>query len=703
MLTIILLAAAIMVGIILLFLQGDRMRDSFDEDVRRFEELVQTLDELEMSFLNARRAEKDFLLRQDVGSIARHAEAMTLLNERSAHARILTPDTGGEVAGLLDGVDRLIKAYATGFASLVESHRLLGFNEDDGLQGALRAAVHEIEMVLKEASNPEMQVKMLMMRRHEKDFIMRADPKYRDRLNARVEEFRAFPADYYADESRRLRIDNLLEKYQKSFNALVEETLREQRLQQDLSAAFSEVEPLVSRLHEVSRKRKNEVFYAATVATASAHERVLTLSAAGLVVFVLLALSVSMAISRPLRTVSAALRKIMDGDFSHALRPSWIAEANAISTAVEVFRSDLAEKEQLSRDISSVIDACAAGDFSRRLPDPGANSSSADIIRGVNAIGDSAQKGLGDVLTALDTLSSGDLSVAMPPGHQGVFLDISRALESVVSNLAGIVLHLSRSSETLNRTARKIADSADDASQRGQNSAASLEETAAALQTLEHNVRGATENAKSAERHVTTARERAEATRSVADSAVDSIRKIEQSSQSIGRITDMIEDVAFQTNLLALNAGVEAARAGEAGRGFAVVASEVRALAQRATEAAGEINSLIRSSEGHVVDGVRHVSETVDALSSIQDAVVHVYDKVTEISATAVEQATSITEINTAVGSLDHDVQKNAAILDETATAGQELTTEADTLVELVRKFKLPAQERSGMHPFAAE
>ncbi|MBL3610157.1 methyl-accepting chemotaxis protein [Rhodovulum sulfidophilum] len=703
MFTIILLAAAIMVGIILLFLQGDRMRDSFDEDVRRFEELVQTLDELEISFLKARRAEKDFLLRQDVGNIDRHAEAMTLLNERSAHARILARDTGGEVTGLLDGVDRLIKAYATGFASLVESHRLLGFNEDDGLQGALRAAVHEIEMVLKEASTPEMQVKMLMMRRHEKDFIMRVDPKYRDRLNARVEEFRAFPADYYVDESQRLRIDNLLERYQKSFNAFVEETLREQRLQQDLSAAYSEVEPLVSRLHEVSRKRKNEVSYAATVATAAAHERVLTLSAAGLVVFVLLALSVSMAISRPLKTVSAALRKIMDGDFSHALRPSWIAEANAISTAVEVFRSDLAEKEQLSRDISSVIDACAAGDFSRRLPDPGANSSSADIVRGVNAIGDSAQKGLGDVLTALDTLSSGDLSVAMPVGHQGVFLDISRALESVVSNLAGIVLQLSRSSETLNRTARKIADSADNASQRGQNSAASLEETAAALQTLEHNVRGATENAKSAERHVTTARERAEATRSVADSAVDSIRKIEQSSQSIGQITDMIEDVAFQTNLLALNAGVEAARAGEAGRGFAVVASEVRALAKRATEAAGEINSLIRSSEGHVVDGVRHVSETVDALSSIQEAVVHVYDKVTEISATAVEQATSITEINTAVGSLDHDVQKNAAILDETATAGQELTTEADTLVELVRKFKLPTQERSGIHPFAAE
>ncbi|WP_238394069.1 FAD-dependent oxidoreductase, partial [Rhodovulum sulfidophilum] len=219
------------------------------------------MDELEMSFLKARRAERDFLLRQDVGNIDRHAEAMTLLNERSAHARILARDTGGEVTGLLDGVDRLIKAYASGFASLVESHRLLGFNEDDGLQGALKAAVHEVEMVLKEASTPEMQVKMLMMRCHEKDFIMRVDPKYRDRLNARVEEFRAFPTDYYVDESQRFRIDNLLERYQKSFNAFVEETLREQRLQQDLSAAYSEVEPLVSRLHEVSRKRKNEVSY----------------------------------------------------------------------------------------------------------------------------------------------------------------------------------------------------------------------------------------------------------------------------------------------------------------------------------------------------------------------------------------------------------------------------------------------------------
>lgn len=165
--------------------------------------------------------------------------------------------------------------------------------------------------------------------------------------------------------------------------------------------------------------------------------------------------------------------------------------------------------------------------------------------------------------------------------------------------------------------------------------------------------------------------------------------RIEHSSQEIGQIISVIDEIAFQTNLLALNAGVEAARAGEAGRGFAVVAAEVRALAQRAADAAKQIKTLVGTSSDEVAGGVRLVSEAGSALMRIVEQINEISGTVSRIAATAREEADSIQQINVALGEVDKATQQNAAMAEEASAAGRTLAIESERLSELIGQFRL--------------
>jgi methyl-accepting chemotaxis protein len=258
-----------------------------------------------------------------------------------------------------------------------------------------------------------------------------------------------------------------------------------------------------------------------------------------------------------------------------------------------------------------------------------------------------------------------------------------------VEALEETIRSISANATGVSSGAGEITQASDDLSRRTERQAASLEQTAAALDEITASVRKTAEGAREACEVVELAKTDAMRSSDVVKQTVAAMGGIETSSKQIGNIIGVIDEIAFQTNLLALNAGVEAARAGDAGRGFAVVATEVRALAQRSADAAKEIKTLISASGAGVAAGVRLVGETGRALGRTLDQVETINRLVREIAASALEQATGLGEVNTAVNQMDQVTQQNAAMVEEATAASHSLAAEAVELGRLVGQFQL--------------
>lgn len=291
----------------------------------------------------------------------------------------------------------------------------------------------------------------------------------------------------------------------------------------------------------------------------------------------------------------------------------------------------------------------------------------------------------------MSALAAGDLTYRItndvPEAYVQLRADFNDAIRSMQETMAGIA----QNALAVQGDAREVADAADDLSRRTEHQAATLEETAAALDQITSTVQKTAQGASRANSVVDSTQSGAKTGGDIMLQAVSAMTEIEKSSRQITQIIGVIDEIAFQTNLLALNAGVEAARAGDEGRGFAVVASEVRALAQRSSDAAKEIKMLISESSQQVGAGVKLVDQAGNALQTIIAQVSEISGLVAGIASAAHEQSTALVEVNNAVNQMDQSTQQNAAMVEESTAASRSLDHEAQALAEQVSRFKVDA------------
>ncbi|WP_114286138.1 methyl-accepting chemotaxis protein [Candidatus Halocynthiibacter alkanivorans] len=706
-------------------------------------ELTATVDRIEVGFLRARRSEKDFLLRKDAKYLKRHMAAMdTLLADLD---RLETGLAGHDASATerksgteeIDVLRAAIAQYQEDFRRMSQADQALGLTADTGLNGQLRAAARTIEQTLTPLNLPEPQIKMLMMRRHEKDFVLRADPKYAEQLAARIREFRAFPDPYFASAELRKTVFLQLDTYKAAFDAFAAATVEERELRVAVSKSFARAEPTFELIKsEVSTLREEAHLRNTRIGRIILVTSLLTVLAT-IAIFVHRIRTLARRISLPLQQTSTAIQQLAAGNTDIAPPRSHYSEIIKISEAFQVFRQHIIDSKQVeteqrdlrerkrsdasarrarekeqseaeehrcqqqalrareqraAAEITSVIAACAKGDFSRRLHTEGKDGIYAELCDGLNQISEITNRGLQEIKTALAALCQGRLSHRMEDNFEGVFDEIRVAVNATSESLSAMVSRIDESSGSINGSTGEIVSASYDLAKRTELNAATLEETATAIEELTTSVNLTAKTVVEANAAVTKIQAEAQASTGIVSDAVDAMRQLQKSSSAISKIIGLIDDIAFQTNLLALNAGIEAARAGEAGKGFAVVAAEVRELAARSAKAAKEISGFIDLSGKHVESGVRLVGQAGTAIHSISDGVQDISERMEEISTSAREQSSAISSINTATNELEQATQQNAAMFEQSTAASKILQAETQSLAQVIAAFDLGKQ-----------
>lgn len=296
---------------------------------------------------------------------------------------------------------------------------------------------------------------------------------------------------------------------------------------------------------------------------------------------------------------------------------------------------------------------------------------------------------VGRAMRVTERIASGDLTSRIDVRSHDETGRLLDAVSVMQSKLRALVGQIQQGVTQIESSTSEVAGATTDLSNRTEMAAHHLQEASSALSDLNQSVEDSTTSAQEAHRLVGSASDTAARSGTVIQHVMNRMEDIRASAHRIADIIGVIDGIAFQTNILALNAAVEAARAGEQGRGFAVVADEVRTLAQRSAHAAKEIKGLILSSGQHVSAGNTLVSEAGAIISELVRAVQEVSAIVSQMAQTTAEQSQRIGRVVQVVATLDATMQQNAAMVEQSAAATQNVREQATALANQVGSFRL--------------
>jgi methyl-accepting chemotaxis protein len=656
-----LLAGAAVVGLLLVLatdiLVSRQVRDANDR-AQVMSDLATDQKALEVYSLQIRRREKDFLLRLDPKYEGRYNEDMDKAKSVLKVLRSASDDSA--LRSAVDELADLLPRHQAQFKKVVSNYRSLGFDENSGLQGTLRRAVQDIEGLLNDNPNDALLVKMLMMRRHEKDFIMRVQDKYIGRISDRRDEFLSIldNASLSADLKQEMR--DKLDVYVSSFNdyARVRQDTVEQAKQ--LSTIYKKTAEPFEAIANVAKRGHDEAVAASTAADDAG---TLVIEATTVIVIVL-ALGIGWATVQttvvPVKSLESALKSIADGDYETDVPGTEFADelGSMANVAVEL-RDSAAERLRLE-----------------------AEAREQDAARAEQDRQDAEAK-------ALAEKEKTDAELAALERREERAKKMDELVSGFNQRIGEAVENLETASVQMRDTAGGMVDIADSTGRRAASVTEASDQMQGNVSTMASAIEEFAASIAEVNQQMNTANSISTEAVSASDQGSKAIGELSTSSRQIEDVVNLINDIAEQTNLLALNATIEAARAGDAGKGFAVVASEVKSLANQTAQATDRITTQINDMQAVTDVAVGAISSIGDTIERLSSVMIGVSSAVEEQQATTNEISRSVqytSEGTQRVASEIHEVSNDA---EQTGGASSEVMSAAEQLESLARGIKL--------------
>ena len=646
------------------------------------EDMKSTAKDIDSLMLQARRSEKDFLIRLDKKYVEKVQAVVGEIQAKTGHILQLAEkeNDAGDLKTGKDIQEGIVK-YQDAFLALVNSWEKKGLDHNSGLQGKFRDAAHKIGAELKEFDVDQLYVLLLQLRRDEKDFMLRKDAKYREKLHGHATQFKQQLDASTLEASTKKMLHEDVAKYEELFDAFVADTLagtenaelvkQFRDMSHDMEGDFTQrYVPGIGMLLLETRKNekdyilRNDKKYVEAVAKFVGLMRTKIADSA-------IPDAKKADINKRLNDYHNTFLELVQEDANIAQ----LTEVMRASThAIEPIIDGLAKEAGLHMQKLTQETAATA---SKKSTQAQATSLAIILMGALFAwiIGRSISTPVGKMQTFIGSFAEGDLTATIDMHSRDELGIMASALSSANEKLREIIGTVKMASEQVAAGSNELSESANQMAEGATEQAASIEETSSAMEQMVSNIQQNTDNASTTETLSRKAAEDAAQTGSAVNQAVSAMKEIAQK-------ISIIEEIARQTNLLALNAAIEAARAGEHGKGFAVVAAEVRKLAERSQVAAGEIGGLSASS-------VEVAEKAGTMLNNLLPNIQRTAELVQEIAAASREQNQGAEQINLSIQQLDQVIQRNAGASEEMAATSEELSAQADTLETSVAFFNI--------------